>query len=224
MMLNITGLKTTSRLKNITGLILAGGQARRMGGHDKGLLPLQGQPLITHVIARLHPQVQRLYISANRNLSHYQSFGFPVLTDSMPDFVGPLAGILSGLQQLNSDALATDYLLVVPCDTPCLPKNLAQHLWQARQAKQTRLSVAHDGQRWQPTFALLHHSLQTDLQDYLRSGERRLQAWLLSQNAAQADFSAQPEAFINLNRPEDWEILQDEKFAISSTRQSPPSL
>jgi len=200
----------------ITGLILAGGQARRMDGRDKGLLPLQGKPLIAHVIKRLRPQVQDMCISANRNLSTYQALGFPVFSDSMPDFPGPLAGVLTGLQQLK-----TDYLLVVPCDVPCLPKNLAQHLWQALQEKNAHLSMVYDGQRLHPTCALLHKSLQTDLQQYLARGERRLHTWMLSHYAAQADFSEQPEAFINLNRPEDLEKLQHEKFAAGCSRQSP---
>ncbi len=200
--------------KQVSGLILAGGRARRMGGRDKGLLPFHGQPLIHHVINRLEPQVETLCISANRNLSAYRAFGCAVFSDTVADFQGPLAGILSGLQQVQ-----TDYLLVVPCDAPYLPKNLAWCLWTAMQARQARLCVAHDGQRLQPTFALLHRNLRNDLQQALAAGERRLQAWMLARDAAIADFSAQPEAFVNLNRPEDLEYLQDEKFAIDSPRQ-----
>ncbi len=189
-------------MPSVTGLILAGGQARRMGGRDKGLLEWQGQMLISHVIHRLKPQVSRLCINANRHLEVYQQWGLPVFSDSLSGFQGPLAGILTGLQQLD-----TDYLLVVPCDAPLLPHNLGEQLWQCLQAQAALLAMVHDGQRMQPTFALLHKDLQDSLAAYLASGERRLQVWMQQQQAAIADFSSQTQAFINLNTPQDWQGL-----------------
>ncbi len=181
-----------------SGLILAGGQARRMNGCDKGLLEWRGQPLVAQVIARLRPQVNTLLISANRNLAAYQAFGYPLLQDSVSDFPGPLAGMLTGLQQMHGD-----YLLTAPCDAPCLPLDLGERLWRTMQQHAAALCVAHDGCTMQPTFALLHKDLQTDLSDYLARGERRVQAWMQAQNGAYADFSDQPQAFLNLNTPVD---------------------
>lgn len=110
----------------ITGLILAGGRGQRMGGRDKGLQPFQGEPLAAHVLRRLQPQVGRVLISANRHADAYAALGAPVIGDTLADFPGPLAGMLAGLQ-----AIETDYLLTVPCDSPYLADDLAVRLADA---------------------------------------------------------------------------------------------
>ena len=179
----------------ITGLILAGGEGRRMGGQDKGLLPLLGRPLAAHALERLTPQVQQVLISANRHVDTYARLGVPVLPDSRPGFLGPLAGLLTGLQ-----ACRTDWLLSVPCDSPALVPDLAARLAAALgQVPGARIALVEGpdeergGWRLHPAFALLHRSLATPLARALDAGERRLGGWL----------SGQPHARLRLDRPSD---------------------
>lgn len=182
------------RAQDITGVILAGGRGRRMQGADKGLVMFEGRPLIEHVISALRPQVGAILISVNRNQARYREYGYPVIADDDDNFSGPLAGMARGMA-----AATTPCILAVPCDAPRLPATLAEDLCRALLAQHARLSVVHDGTRVQPVFALLHRTLLADLQYYLASGGRRVDAWTAQQSAATADFSAQPEAFMNLN-------------------------
>ncbi len=144
----------------LTALILAGGAATRMGGRDKGLLDLAGFPLVEHVAARLTPAVAGVLISANRNLLEWRRYGWPVLNDAPPGGQGPLAGILAGLE-----ACPTEWLLVVPCDAPALPRDLAARLTAASDRHPLRIAQA--GGNWQPVCALLHRSLARDLHHFL---------------------------------------------------------
>ncbi|MFT6915654.1 MAG: molybdopterin-guanine dinucleotide biosynthesis protein A [Motiliproteus sp.] len=189
---------------HISALILAGGQGLRMGGMDKGLLGLEQQPLIEHVLQRIHPQVDHILISANRNQSDYRRYGFPVLTDRLADYQGPLSGISEGLRQST-----TPWLLVVPCDSPQLPTDLAERLAQAVTATSRLAAIAHDGRYLQPAFSLVHRSLLSSLELYLDGGGRKLGHWLQLQQPAIVDFGDQPDSFINLNAPEQ---LQAFKF------------
>lgn len=184
--------------KNITGAILAGGQARRMGGADKGLMALQGKPLITYVIDILMPQVGTLIINANRNLDLYGAFGYPVIPDTAPDQAGPLAGIASALL-----AAKTDYVLVVPCDSPYLPHDLATRLTTALTQEHAEVAVAHDGTRMQAVVALLKRDLAEDILQSIQRGHNKTARWITSRRLALADFSDQPQAFKNINTPED---------------------
>lgn len=182
----------------ITGIILAGGRGTRMGGRDKGLVALADRPLVAHVADRLRPQVDTIVISANRNRERYAGLGYPVVADATPDFSGPLEGIAS------AGAVAhTAWLLVTPCDTPHLPADLAERLLAACAAEHRPLAVAHDGVRLQPLFLLLRRELLVDLGVFLAGGGRAVYRWLDSQQPAQADFSACPAAFENLNAPGD---------------------
>ena len=185
--------------QRITGVILAGGRGKRMQCADKGLLEFEDKPLIEHVISALKPQVGALLISANRNLAQYRTYGSPVVTDVDDDYPGPLAGMASGMQ-----AAETEFILVVPCDAPFIPAELAQELYRALDRQAADLSVVHDGSRLQPVFCLLRRSLLPALDDYLAGGGRRVHEWAEGQSAAQADFSAQPGAFMNLNTPADF--------------------
>lgn len=194
---------TAVPVNEITAIILAGGRSRRMGGIDKGLLPFQGQVLIEPVIAALQHQVGTILISANRNLERYQAFGQPVIADMLGDYYGPLAGIATGMQ-----AVITPYVLAVPCDAPRLPDNLVGTLWQALDTQQADISVAHDGTRLQPLFALLKCTLLPALLSYLDTGGRKVQAWYGQQQMTVADFSSQRDHFINLNTPEDQQALE----------------
>ena len=182
--------------QNITAVILAGGQGSRLGGVDKGLIPLQQIPLVQHVINRVQPQVAEIVISANRNIKDYADLGFSVYEDDISDFAGPLAGILKALQQCQSE-----WLLTVPADSPFIAGDLAQRLSQ--DINDNKIVIAHDGERLQPTFALIHKSMENSLNDFLVKGERKTRVWMQQQPYAIVDFSDQADAFININTEEE---------------------
>lgn len=179
-------------IPSITGAILAGGQATRMGGTDKGLVTVNGTPLYLHVLARLKPQVGDIIISANRNTDEYKKSGYQVFQDSIEGFKGPLAGILTMLE--NSP---TEWVLFAPCDTPLIPSSLAERLWNNRNNQP--VSYADDGERAHPTLALMNTSLITPLRNYLQRGDRKLMIFLSQQQATAVDFSDMPQAFKNIN-------------------------
>jgi molybdenum cofactor guanylyltransferase len=187
----------------ITGVILAGGRGSRLGGVDKGLVPLAGRPMIAHVIAALRPQVGDLVINANRNQAEYAALGHRVVPDELAGFPGPLAGFLSALR-----ATATPYVLVVPCDAPLLPDDLGARLFVGLAHDRAEIAAAHDGQRLHPVFALLTRDVEQSLADYLETGERKAETWLKRRRLASVDFSDRLEAFANVNRPEDREALE----------------
>jgi molybdopterin-guanine dinucleotide biosynthesis protein A len=173
-----------------------------MGGRDKGLLPLAGEPLIAHSIRRLQPQVTELLISANRHLEIYQQFGCRVIQDSESGFRGPLAGILSALQVAR-----TPYVLTAPCDSPRLPSDYAQRMWAVLERDQT-ISVASYKGDWQPVFMLLPVTLQDDLAGYLAAGEGGVKRWLQRHQPAAAEFPDWPRWFCNVNTPDDLTQLE----------------
>jgi molybdopterin-guanine dinucleotide biosynthesis protein A len=186
----------------ITGLILAGGAGRRMGGADKGLLPYMGRPLVAHVIERLAPQVDRLMISANRNIEDYRAFGYPVLLDgpgyATGDYPGPLAGLAAGLA-----ACPTPWLLACPCDCPALPPDLAARLLAAVTAGGgAALAVATVEGRIQPTFQLCRRESLPSLNAFLAAGNRRVGGWCREMAAIEVPFPDHG-AFANINSPED---------------------
>lgn len=183
---------------SVTAVILAGGLARRMGGQDKGLIALSGRPLIAHVLERIAPQVSQILINANRNVEAYRAFGHPVISDTLSDFPGPLAGFLAAMQACNSD-----FIVTLPCDGPCLPDNLVARLVDAQQAAGADIAVAHDGNRLQPVHALISTRLQPSLAAYLQSGERKIDRWYDQQKTVQVDFSDAPDTFLNINTPEE---------------------
>jgi molybdopterin-guanine dinucleotide biosynthesis protein A len=182
----------------ITGVILAGGAARRLGGQDKGLWPFAGRPLIEWVIAALAPQVDTLLISANRNLEHYAAYGLPVVADLAPGFQGPLAGVRSAMQ-----AARTDWIVTLPCDGPYPAPDLVARLVQALRDQGADLAVATDGRRMQPVHALLPVALAADLDAFLGTGERKPTLWYARHRIALADLSERLGCFANLNTPED---------------------
>lgn len=187
--------------QNILAHILAGGRATRMQGEDKGLLELNGTPLVVYVIEQLRPQVTSICISANRHIEQYQRYGLPVIVDSLEGYLGPLAGIHAALLTCHSE-----WLLTVPVDCPFMPADLVLRLSQAVTSTQRPLSVVHDGMGLQPAFCLLHHSLSANLQQYLERGGRKTGEWLRQHNPALADYSDNPQAFININAPADFEL------------------
>ncbi|HEY3588983.1 MAG TPA: molybdenum cofactor guanylyltransferase MobA [Buttiauxella sp.] len=190
-------------LTEVTGVVLAGGRATRMGGRDKGLIKLNGQPLFEHVISKLVPQVDKVVISANRNIAEYQSVGLPVLSDTLPDYPGPLAGMLSAMQHLSSE-----WFLFCPCDTPNIPGTLACQLWS--QKGESACVWVNDGERDHPTIVLLHRRIISQLKQYLNSGERRVMVFLREAGGRAVVFPNQAQNFINVNTPEDlaqWENI-----------------
>ena len=182
----------------ITGIILAGGMARRMGGKDKGLIEVAGKPLVEHAIAALRPQVNSLIINTNRNLDRYRIYGLPMVVDSISGYHGPLTGMASCMCVVDSDLMVT-----VPCDSPNLPSDLVQRMYNGLVAKQAEISVAHDGDYIQPVFALMHTGLLDSLLEFLNRGERKISKWYDQHKVATVDFSDKPEAFININTPDD---------------------
>ncbi len=186
--------------EDITALILAGGQGRRMGGRDKGLLPLGEGLLVDHVLAAVRPQVGGVLISANRNQDRYRALGYPVLIDSLDGYQGPLAGLLAGLENMHSD-----YLLTLPCDGPVVVTDLAQRLGNALLQSDAQIAAAHDGGRLQPLYALLHRQVLPELRTALRDGERKVERWVKRYRWTQVDFSDVPQQFANINTPDDYQ-------------------
>lgn len=196
---------------DITGLILAGGRASRMGGRDKGLVPLHGAPLALWALRRLAPQVAGVMINANRHAEDYARLGAPVHADAWPDFQGPLAGFATGLAHLR-----TPWLLTVPCDTPLFPRDLAQRLGQTVQTAGSLLAMAatlrDDGStQAQPVFCLMHRSLAPSLAESLACGERSAMRWAERMGGSLAPFDQpgdDPLAFRNVNTPGELLALQ----------------
>lgn len=180
-----------SKPEAITGIILAGGEGRRMGGKDKGWLQLQGLPMIRRAIERLQPQVNQIIISANRNLGAYAELGIPIYSDDTP-YQGPLGGIAACLEKIE-----TDYALVVPTDAPLIPLNLATSLLSHLPAN---LILCRDEDRLQPLFGLYHRSLADSIRAFLEGGDRKLMLWCEQQNPKIVTIS-DSKAFTNLNTP-----------------------
>ena len=179
---------------DICGLVLAGGQGRRMGSVDKGLQPLQGRPLIQHVIERLRPQVDSVLINANQNLEHYAEFGCPVVPDRVGGFAGPLAGLDAGLH-----ATDTPLIITVPCDSPFLPHDLVTRLATARSAIDADVAVARTGSQSHPVFALVCTRVRSHLADFLARGERKIDLWYASLSVVEVAFDDEADAFANIN-------------------------
>ncbi len=201
---------------DVTAVILAGGRARRMGGQDKGLITLNHRPLIDYALAALQDQAGAILINANRNRERYARTGHPVIADQRSGFEGPLAGMASALARMH-----TRYLVSVPCDCPALPIDLVSRLLQAREQADAELAVAHDGIRLQPVFALLDRALLPSLEAYLDADGRKIDHWYGQHRMAIADFSDQPEAFANVNTPDDLERMAQ---ALNSSRDPVPAV
>ena len=183
---------------NITAVVLAGGRGRRLGGQDKGLMELDGRPMIEHILNLVTPQVNAVIINANRNQQVYADSGHPVISDNMTDYQGPLAGFAAALA-----ATDTDYIMTLPCDGPYVPADLASRLSAAIIENDAELAVAHDGQRMQPVYALIPRSLLGSLQDFLDAGDRKIDLCYARHDTALADFSDVIDTFFNINTDDD---------------------
>ncbi len=174
-----------------------------MGGIDKGLVEYLGRPLIEYVSTVLAPQVGTVIVNANRNLDRYRRYGDAVVSDIVGDFAGPLAGMASGMQRAQ-----TPLVVFVPCDSPLIGDDLVARLHEALVAQRAQISVAHDGHRLHPVFALVRTDLLPSALDYLERGERKIDQWFAGHRVAITDFSDRPTMFLNLNAPDDIEKLE----------------
>lgn len=187
----------------ITGIVLAGGMGRRMGGVDKGLVPFRGRPLVAHVLARLAPQVDELLVNANRETASYAAFGYPVLADAIGGFAGPLAGLQAGMH-----AAAHELVVTVPCDSPFLPDDLVARLATALQRETADLAVAKTGAQAHPVFCLARTALLPHLTQYLAAGGRKIDAWYATLKVVEVPFDDEADAFANINTREELACLQ----------------
>ena len=196
------------RRETITGVILAGGMARRMGGQDKGLVPFAGRPLVEWVIEALAPQVKQLVVNANRNRDAYAAYGHPVIGDEIEGFQGPLAGFASAMS-----AVDTPWIVTLPCDGPYPAPDLVERLCSALTGQGAEIAVATDGKRMQPVYALLTVNLLASLQAFLETGDRKIDRWYAGLRVTLADFSDCPRCFANINSANDFEALERELSA-----------
>lgn len=183
---------------SITGVVLAGGRARRMGGVDKGLISLCGRSMIEHVLDKLGAQVGTIIINANRNTDTYEAMGYAVVADSDDSYSGPLAGMASGLQ-----AAGTRFCITVPCDSPLIGDDVTRRLYAALETAGAEIAVAHDGERAHPVVNLMDAGLAASIEDFLEAGERKIDRWFDQHRWVYADFSDRPEYFINVNTEEE---------------------
>ena len=183
-------------MKGITGIVLAGGQGRRMGGVDKGLQLLHGRPMVAQVLARLTPQVGEIVINANQNLDAYRRFGHRVVADAIPGFAGPLAGLHAGMK-----AAANPLVVSVPCDSPFLPDDLVSRLKSKLQGFD--LAVAKTGEQPHPVFSLMKTDLLKNLEAFLVQGGRKIDAWYGSLKFIEVQFDDEADAFRNINTVEE---------------------
>lgn len=187
----------------ITGAVLAGGQGRRMGGVDKGLVPLNGRPLIVWTLEALQSQVDTLLINANRSLDEYRALGWPVVCDTVEGYEGPLVGMLSVLS-----AAQTDFVLTVPCDAPRVPPDLARRLSAALLEADAEIAVAHADGRRQSVHALMRRDLRDTLAEAITAGERKISRWQDARRCVEVPCDDIADHFVNINTPEERDQLE----------------
>ncbi|WP_305907490.1 molybdenum cofactor guanylyltransferase MobA [Methylomarinum sp. Ch1-1] len=200
-----------SKQNKVTGVVLAGGMARRMGRQDKGLVLYRHQALVNYALWALSAVADDVMINANRNIEQYQAFGYPVISDLNGNFEGPLAGILAAMS-----AADTEILLVTPCDTPLVKAEHLHKLLARRAAVDADIAVACDGERLHPVFLALRTSLKGSLEKYLQRGERKVERWLQQHSMVRVDFSDEPDIFININTLNELDQLQQQDAIATS--------
>lgn len=180
--------------REITGIVLAGGQGRRMGGVDKGLVELEGRPMVQHVIDRLAPQVGALVVNANQNTERYAALGAPVVADTVGGFAGPLAGLHAGLSRTK-----TPFAVTVPCDSPFLPPDLVARLSAGLEQGRAELAVAKTFDQPHPVFSLVRADVLPHLAAFLEAGGRKIDAWYATLEVVEVVFDDCADAFRNIN-------------------------
>jgi molybdenum cofactor guanylyltransferase len=191
---------------DVTGIVLAGGLGRRMGGVDKGLVELDGKPMVAHVIARLGSQVGAILVNANQNVERYALLAHPVVPDAVGGFAGPLAGLHAGLVHTR-----TPYAVTVPCDSPFLPHDLVARLAEGLQRNEAQLAVARTFDQPHPVFALVRADVLPHLAAFLTGGGRKIDAWYETLRVVEVAFDDCADAFRNIN-------TRDELAAASPVR------
>lgn len=187
-------MKTSNK---ISAIILAGGKGNRMDNRDKGLIEKNGSPLISHVIKRLSTQVDDISVNCNRHLDQYEKLGFTVITDTLPGFQGPLAGMQASLIHAKHDVC-----LICPCDMPNLPTDLVERLYRALTHNAADVAFPTCGTRKHFIPSLVRTDLLVSLSAYLESGKRSIHGWYASLKVQQVDFSANEDSFVNVNTPQ----------------------
>lgn len=180
--------------KDITAIILAGGQGKRMGGKDKGLIPLLQKPMIEYVLDAITPQVGKVIINTNSPPDRYTQYALTIVADQQQGYCGPLAGMASGLQISK-----TPYVITVPCDSPLIPDDFVQKLYMTLQNEDAEIATVCCNGRLQPVFALISSALLPSILDCLAHGEYKIDRWFAKHRLAIHDFSVQAERFININ-------------------------
>lgn len=183
-------------MNGVSGIVLAGGQGRRMGGVDKGLQLLRGKPMVAWALERLTPQVAEVIVNANQNLEAYAAFGHRVVPDAIGGFAGPLAGLHAGLSAAGHPLAVT-----VPCDSPFLPLDLVARLQGALQRND--LAVAKTGDQAHPVFSLVRRSVRGHLEKFLSGGGRKIDAWYATLKVVEVPFDDEADAFRNINTREE---------------------
>jgi len=189
--------------EKITGVVLAGGQGSRMGGVDKGLVPLRGRPMVDWVLARLRPQVDALIINANQNAERYAAFGHPVFPDDIAGYAGPLAGLHAALARAQHPLVAT-----APCDSPFLPTDLVARLHAALTAHHAELAVARTFDQPHPVFCLCRREVLPHLTAFLAAGGRKIDRWYETLRVIEVRFDDQEDAFRNINTRDELDRLE----------------
>lgn len=191
---------------DVTGIVLAGGQGRRMGGIDKGLVDLDGRSMVEHVLARLAPQVGAIVVNANQNRERYAAFGHPVVGDAVGGFAGPLAGLHAGLS-----AAVTPYVVTVPCDSPFLPADLVARLAATLVADGAQIAVAKTFDQPHPVFALVPRDALPHLEAFLAGGGRKIDLWYASLRVVEVPFDDCADAFRNINTRAELDAAQPKR-------------
>jgi molybdopterin-guanine dinucleotide biosynthesis protein A len=198
----------------VTGVLLAGGQSRRMGGGDKGLLPLAGKPMLGHAICRLQPQVGAVVINANGDPARFAAFGLPVVADTIGGFVGPLAGVLAGMRWSAANAPAARWIVTAAGDAPLLPDNLVTKLIAAVEARPRAIALAQSHGELHPVIGLWPIALADDLEEQLRAGVRKVLAWTDRHGTVPVPFpparvcGIDIDPFFNANTPQELDQLR----------------
>jgi molybdopterin-guanine dinucleotide biosynthesis protein A len=194
---------------SIIGIVLAGGKSSRMGGGNKALLPLGGRPLLSHVVARLRPQVAEIVLNANDDSGRFAAFGLPLVADRLAGQMGPPAGVHAGLAWAKANRPGSRFVITVAADTPFFPADLVSRFCAATSITNPKLVVARSESGVHPVFGLWPVSLAPHLEDSLRRGARKALDFVAAQQAKEVAFppleirGRAVDPFFNLNRPED---------------------
>ena len=199
----------------VTGVLLAGGQSRRMGGGDKCLRDLGGKPLLSHVSERLRQQTTALVLNANGDPARFANFGLPVAADPVEGFAGPLAGVLAGFSWAHEHSPDARWIVTAATDTPFFPQDLVSRLLAGTEGHYPAIALASSGGRKHPVFGLWPTALMDDLRAALADGVRKVLHWTDRHTTVTAEFEkirigdTTLDPFFNVNAQEDLAMAED---------------